>query len=260
VVAPYTPGGPPTWSPPGPWGSQGGAVANPQETDLQGLSKVWIAALISIVGSALGVAVPLALSSTGYFRIALPSSGSAVSYGLGALYLVLGVAVAGLAISIVSFWFYRDGFLSFRRVDIRFASSPTWALLVIIGLVMVCLGLVALLAGLAQVLSCTGVSTTIPPSCVNVGALLGGAALLLVGAIVLLIGYIGTLVAIWRLGDRFGSSLFKVGAVLLIFPFLSIVGEILILVAASNARSLVQQRPGYAMAPSVQYPPPPPQF
>jgi hypothetical protein len=241
-----------------PWAPQGPPPPNIREADLKGLSHVWTAALISIVGSALGVAVPLGLSSSGYFRISIPAAGSTVAYSLTALYVVLGVAVAGLAISLFSFYYYREGFLAFRSVDSRFSSSPTWAMLVIIGLVLLCLGLVALLAGLALLVACAGTSTTFPASCGGLGAVLGGAALLLVAVIVLLIGYIGVLVAIWRLGDRFGDSLFKVGAVLLIIPFLSVVGEILVLVAASGARSKIQQTPGYAAAPSVPYPPFPP--
>ena len=242
------------------WGPPAVQVPNSREADLKGLSQVWVAALISILGSALGVAVPLALSSTGYFRVSIPAAGSALAFGQTAVYVVLGVALVGLAISIFSFYYYREGFLAFRTVDPRFSSSPTWALLVIIGLVLICLAFVAILAAFAQLIACTGTSTTIPASCLNVLAVLGGVGLLFVGVIVLLIGYIGTLVAIWRLGDRFGDSLFKVGAVLLIIPFLSIVGQILVLVAASGARSKVQQAPGYAMAPSMPYPPPPPPY
>lgn len=228
--------------------------------DLGALSKIWTAALISILGSLLGVAVPLALSFGHYISFSIPATGSTVTYGVTALYTVLGIGIVGIVISIVAFWFYRDGFLALRPVDPRFASSPTWALLVIIGLIMVSLGLVAVLVGLVQTLSCVGTSTTVPATCVNIGALLGGVGLLLVGVIVLLIGYIGTLVAIWRLGTRYDNSLFKIGAVLLIIPFLSVVGQILILVAASSAKGRVGQGPAYGMAPSVPYPPPPPPY
>jgi len=260
MTGPYPPVGAPTWSPQRGWGPQGGPVRDAREADLAALSKVWTGALISVVGSALGVAVPLALSSSGHFTISIPASGSTLPFTATALYLVLGVALIGLALSMVSFWFYRDGFIALRGIDARFSSSPTWALLVIIGLVMVWLALVAVLVGLLQLLSCVGAGTTIPTSCVSLGVLLGGLALLFVGLVVLLIGYIGTLVAIWRLGDRYGNSLFKIGAVMLIIPFLSIVGQILILIGASSAQSQVRQRPAFAMAPSMASPPsaPPP--
>ncbi len=260
MAAPYTPGGPPSWSPRMAWGPQGQQAPNTREADLSALSKIWTAALVSILGSILGVAVPLTLSFFHYISFTIPATGSAVTYGTTALYLVLGIGLVGLVISIIAFWFYRDGFLALRPVDPRFASSPTWALMVIIGLIMVSLGLVAVLAGIVQILTCTGTSTTIPASCISLGALLGGLALLVIGAIVLLIGYIGTLVAIWRLGSRYNDALFKVGAVLLIIPYLSIIGQILILVAASGVRKRVEQTPGAGFAPSVTYPPPPPPY
>jgi hypothetical protein len=260
MSSPYTPGGPPAWSPQMTWGPPQIQPPDTRETDVAGLSKIWTAALISIIGTALSVAVLVALE-TGYLRAALPSSGSPLTITQTAVGIVLGLAIAGLAISVVSFWYYREGFVAFRKVDARFSSSPTWALMVIIGLILLALGVVALFAELLSLISCVGTSTTtIPPSCVNLGALLGSLGLLLIGAIILIIGYIGTLVAIWRLGDRYGNSLFKIGAVLLIFPYLSFVGQILVLVAASGARTQVQQRPGtgFATMPSMMAPPPPP--
>jgi uncharacterized protein DUF973 len=240
------------------WVPQSAPVVDAPQTDLAALSNIWNAALIAIIGSALGVAVPLVLSSTGYYSFSVPAAGAPVRFTAAHAYAVLGVAVVGVVISVVSFWYYRRGFLALRGIDAKFASSPTWALLVIIGLPILALGLLALLASLLQLLACAGTSITIPASCVNVGSLLGGLGLLAIGLIVLFIGYIGTLVAIWRLGDRYGNSLFKIGAVLLIFPFLSIVGQILVLVASSSAQTTVRQRPPMMLAPAFPSPPPPP--
>jgi hypothetical protein len=233
------------------------APPDTRAADIEGLSHVWTAALISIIGTALGVAVPLGLEGAGYVTVQLPVSGGTATFDQAALLAVTGIAVAGIVLSILSFWFYRSGFLALRTIDSRFSSSPTWALMVIIGLAMVMFGLVIVIIGLLSTLSCSGTSTMIPLSCVNLGALLGGLALLLIGVIVLLIGYIGTLVAIWRLGTRYNEALFKVGAVLLILPFLSVVGQILILVGASGVRRRIREAPAFGMAPSVQYQPPP---
>lgn len=263
MTMPPSPGGPGAWPPRAAWGPVGVPPApNPREADLAALSHVWTAALIAIIGSALGVAVPLALSTTGYFSLTVPAAGETFSYGETALLTVLGISLVGFVLSIVSLWFYREGFLAVRSVDTRFSSSPTWALLAIVGLVLVFLALIVILYALLQVLSCVSSSATpgmFSASCVNIGALLGGFGLLLVGGIILLIGYIGTLVAIFRLGTRYNDSMFKIGAVLLIFPYLSVVGQILVLVAASRARSRVQQGPVYGFSPSVgTWSPPPP--
>lgn len=227
--------------------------------DLVALGQIWRAALIAVVGSVLGIAVPLVLSNAGYFTIIIPTAGSAFRVNQTAVLAVLVVASVGLAISMVSFWLYREGFLAVRSVDPKFTSSPTWALMVIFGLVLFIVGLAVVLAGLLQLLSCTGGSTTsIPSSCLNLGPLLGGVVLLFVAAIVLLIGYIGTLVAIWRLGDRYDESLYKVGAVLLIIPYISFVGQILVLVATSRAKAKVERHPPFAAAPSYPSWTPPP--
>jgi Protein of unknown function (DUF973) len=249
------------YSPQMSWGPPPVPPSDSRDTDLAALSKIWTAALISVVGSALGV-VALVLTTTGYFRFVIPRSGSALPFAVTALYIVLGLALVGIAVSVVSFWFYRDGFLAVRRVDARFSSSPTWALLVIIAAILLALGLVALFASLIATVSCVGTATTIPVSCVNLGGLLGGLGLFLIAIIVGFIGIVGTLVAIWRLGDRYNDSLFKIGAVLLIIPYASFVGQILILVAASKAQTTVRQWPGtgFAAAPSVMSPPPPPPY
>lgn len=260
MTYPPSPGGVPTWTPQGTWGPQGlPQVTDTRAADLDALTQVRTAALISVVGSALGVAFPLALSLSGHFNITIPASGGTVTIDQTALVGVLGIALFGLVLSMLAFWFFRGGFLSLRSVDQRFSTAPTWALLTIVGLVLVGLGLVLFLGGFVQLLACIGPSSSIPASCIPLGLILGGAALLLIGVIVLLIGYIGTLVAIWRLGTRYDDSMFKIGAVLFIIPFLSIVGQILVLVAASGARTKIQQRPVLGLAPSVpSYPRPPP--
>lgn len=259
MAAPYPPGAPPTWAPPPVW-TQPGMPPGPdvRNADLTGLSRVRLAALIAVVGSALGVALPLAFSFTGTFSFSVPAAGSAYTYSGTAIAFVIGTALVGLTLTLVSLWFYREGFLALRTVDGSFSSTPTFALLAVIGLVMVWAGLVLVLVELLTLLSCVTVGGVIPASCVALGGLLGGLALLLIGLILVLIGYIGTLVGIWRLGTRYGDSLFKIGAVLLIFPFLSVVGEILILVAASHAETRVRQAPPPAYAPSTAPFPPPP--
>ena len=257
MAGPYTPAGPPSWGPPALWSRPAPQRPNIGEADTKGLSDVWTAALISMIGTLLGVAV-FALSETGTFRVSVSTVGSGISISETGLYPALGVSIGGLAISVVSFYFYREGFRSFRTVDTTFATAPTWAVLVIIGLVLTGVGLPLFLLAAFQIASCSGAATTGVLSCANLGALLGGGLLLLVGGCVALVGYIGTLVAIWRLGGRFGDSLFKVAAVFLIIPFLSLVGQILILVATSNARSRLRNNPAYAMTPSTLYPPKPP--
>jgi len=56
----------------------------------------------------------------------------------------------------------------------------------------------------------------------------------LVGAALAIVGFFALAIGVWRLGDRFGEDLFKVGAVLLIL--VGVVGMVVILIAARSAR------------------------
>ena len=121
-------------------------------------------------------------------------------------------------------------------------TPATLALLAIIGAVLVFAGLLWILGQAHQWFQCAAGVTPIPTSCVSVGPLVGAAGLVVVGAIVYVVGLIGIWLGLWRLGTRYNTSLFKIGMVLIIFPFLDIVGFILIIVAARDARSRAMAR------------------
>jgi hypothetical protein len=256
MANPYTPPNPPGWTPAMTWGPPAVTPPDTSKTDIAGLSKIWTAAAVAIAGSVLGIVVLVAVN-VGYVQTDLPMSGSPLSVATTGLEIVVGVGLVGLVISVVSFWYYRDGFVFLRTVDTRFSSTPTWLLLVIAGIVFVGIALTVLLWAILSLVSCAGNATVVPPSCIVPGNLLGPLALLLLAGIIALVGFIGTLVGIWRLGDRYGNSLFKIGAVLLIIPYVNIIGQILILVAAGGARAQIKTRPGagFMTMPSVMSPP-----
>ncbi|MCI4352766.1 MAG: DUF973 family protein [Thermoplasmata archaeon] len=234
-------------------------AAAPQrpEKDLAALSRIRGAAIVAMVGAAASAAISVVLSTGGYLRFAPTTTTTLPTFTSMFLFIFLGVELAAFAALVASFELYREGFVELRDVDTRFSSSPTFALLAMIGFVILAVGLLVLLLALYNIVSCAGHTLPIPLGCLQLGTLLGGVALAGIGGIVALIGVIGTLVAIWRLGERYAESLFKVGAILLIIPFLNIVGQILIFVAARGATSRIQQHPGPGFAPSFLAPPPP---
>lgn len=240
-------------TPPG-WGAPTSVAASTKGADLAALSSFKIAAIISIVSSALGYTYPLFSSLGGGYSFSVPMGGSTTSLTNAAVSTFFGIVIVGLAIAIVSYLFLRSGFARLRAVDGRFASTPTFAIVAIVGLVMVAAGLGVFLGWLLQLLSCAGSLSTIPSSCVNLGTLLGGVALLGIGGIILLVGVIGTVVGIWRLGDRYNDVLFKVGAILLIF--FGFVGAILLLIGVVRAERNVRAAPDVS-APQFSSPPPP---
>jgi uncharacterized membrane protein len=239
MAAPSRAGGPPDWESPT---ASVPAWAPPNLEELEGhlaaLSQIRKAALLSVVSAALGISVSLVFSWTGYHALSVTSTGTGLTTPGNALnFLVLEVFI-GLALSIVSFWFYRDGFLALRTLDERFRWSAAYAWLAILGGVIVGLGLLLVLVVLFPCITTYGMSW---PSCFSFIPVTSGLVILAVGLIVFLIGYIGTLVAIWRLGARYRESLFNIGAVLALFPFLNVLGEVLVFVAASRAESKVRQ-------------------
>ncbi len=182
-----------------------------------------------------------------------------VSLDTGLLYSLLLVGAIGLILQIVVFYLYHQGFSELRRVQPDFSFPSIFALVAAGALVLVLLGLILLVKVLAQVANCTPSGFPIPQSCFSAAGVELTASLVLLGlgALLLLIGTVGVLIGVWRLGERYQRSGFKVAAILFIFPFVNIVGSILILVETTNL--LGQGRPGPSsggLPPSPSGPPP----
>jgi Protein of unknown function (DUF973) len=244
MAVPFVPGGSPP-SPP----QRGGDPRVPEtldhnSTELAGLSNLRRAAVVAVVGSTLW--------SLGFLTTVSPGPALSLSNRVGEPHLILGMEIGATLVTIFAFWLYAMGFARLRGIDAEFVQAPVWATVAIVGLLLQSLAVVVIIASTGNVSSCTLFGeATAAPTCPNVAALLGGLAMSVVGEIVLFIGYIGTIIFIWRLGARYWDPLFRVGAILLIFPFLSIVGQILVLAAASRARTRVQHRPGVGIAPAA---------
>lgn len=201
------------------------AWVSPEAEELEGhpagLSQVRTGAFLFLLGSALSVAAPILFSSTGYLRLSIPSPGTYSSGIVSTSLFVPFTFLVGLTFSFVAFWFYHDGFAALRTLDERFRWSPSFAWLAIIGIVLVLVGLAALdLALFAFVLYF-------------------GLGLLALGTVLILVGVIGILVGLWRMGVRYHESLFQVGAFLTLLPFLSLVGQLLVLWGSTRVRSRI---------------------
>jgi len=162
------------------------------------------------------------------------------------------VAVISAALSVTEVLLLRAAFHRLAPVDPRFSTPSKLALLLIIGFMIVLIGLVPVVLGAQSLSGCVAnaANSTFSGNCSGLGDLVAGALLLLAGGIIAIIGYIGCLLGIWRFGTRYGNDRFKVGAVLLIFPLLNVVGAILILVASQSERTR-RISPGAPGAPRV---------
>ena len=222
-----------------------------------GLEAIRWSSALSLVGLVL---VGVLFFFTGQLTPAFsPSFGPnmMVSFDTGLLHSLLLVGAIGILLQMVVFYLYHRGFAELRRVQTDFSSPSTFALVALGSLVLVLLGLVSIIQVLDQLASCTPSGSPIPQSCFSAagGGALAAFALLGVGALLLLIGTVGVLIGIWRLGERYQRSGFKVAAILFIFPFVNIVGSILILVETTSL--LGQGRSGQSSgSPPPSGPPP----
>jgi len=81
-------------------------------------------------------------------------------------------------------------------------------------------------------------AASLPPSFFTLFGSLGiDSALLGLGGILTLVGLIGgQILGLWRVGTRYNETTIKVGAIFTIIPLLNIVGPILVLIGALEAK------------------------
>ncbi len=215
--------------------------------------------LLSVVGTYLSFAyggLSLGISCNSVTETcSIPSAAVALLGGLFAL------EVVGTIIGILFVLKFRSAFQTLVPVDYRFRSPASLSILLVIGFILIVLGEGVLFATVANIIGqCSNLNTT---NCYNAatgaaGALLASLGVLVLGAILALIGGILLLVGIWRLGTRYDDSLLKVGAVLLIIPFLDIAGIFLIYFGVTQAQGRLASAGGLSMpGASPPFAPPP---
>jgi hypothetical protein len=220
-------------------GSDRGPSPATRPADLLALSSVTIAAIIGLVGTIASLATLFVRSATS-ISAATQSNGS-VSFTLSATQLDVLAAAAGVGLL---FWIaevllYRRAFRTLARHDPRLSTPSILMMVALIGLAIIVAAGAGLVVLLYQAVQCAGPGNPITTACLNFSGAGGLGLLLGLGAVLAVIGYIGLLVGIWRLGTRYGESMFQAGAVLLLFPFLNVIGVILILVAARSVHSRI---------------------
>jgi uncharacterized membrane protein len=229
--APYPPG----------YGAAPG-VPNPasRPADVQALSNVSIAAILALVGAIVGLALFFTTNAASIIGVSTGASGTSFSLSLSTLYLLIATSGISIVLTILELVFYRSAFHTLAPHDSRFSTPASLVLLALIAILIIVAAAAYLVYGAYEAILCAGSGHPVTSACFSVGTLLGLVAIVGVAAVLALIGWIGLLIGIWRLGSRYNESLFKVGAVLLIFPVLNVVAVILILVAARSARARIE--------------------
>ena len=215
--------------------SPAGPTAASRAADRSALSNVQFAAILGLIGAALSIATLFVTPAFSFVSYTTTSSGTSVSLNMTALWLFAALGAAGLILTIVELWLYREAYRELTPHDARFSSPASLTLMALIALILLIAVGAALVALVYEAIVCAGSGNPITSSCISLGEALGLLALVGILAIVLLIGFIGFLIGVWRLGSRYSDGMFKAAAILLIFPVLNIVGTILILIAARSA-------------------------
>jgi len=229
---------------PSPYYPYGQAPAAPPAgpADRSALSRVKLAALLGLVAGALSLVELAATPALRFLSVSTTAGGTSVSVNESAFLLAVLFGSLGVAFTLVELWLYRRAFQTLAPFDYNFSTPASLALAAAIGIVLISLAAAGLVALFVQAFNCAagGPLTT---ACLNVGGILGLAVVVLIAAIVALIGYIGVLIGIWRLGVRFNEGMFKIGAVLLLFPVVGVVGSLLIFLGARAALASVGSAP-----------------
>jgi hypothetical protein len=217
----------------------GARTQAPPSAELDTLSNVATAALLSLIGNVIGLVAVFGTSGVQALTVSTSTSGTMISLNSSSLLIFGAVLTVSAILTFLELIFFRVAFKKIQPYDERFSTPAKLVLILLIALPIVLLAAVALLYLVSQAITCAGPGNFIPPACLNGGGLLGILGILAVGGILALTGYIGLLLGIWRLGSRYDSTAFKVGAILLIFPLLNLVAAALILVSARSTRAQI---------------------
>ena len=198
-------------------------VPPPTDVDLAAAASLKNGSLVGVIGEALSF-----FSFTfliGFFvNLGALSSTLALSGLIGCLVILL----VGLILGIVSLVMYRHAFVDLTRVDINSFKTPASFLrLYYIGLILLFVGALLFILGIIAALSVLSLGLLF------VFLTISG-IVWLVAAILMILGLIGLVLGMWRAGERYNNTLIKIGGILYIIPYASVVAPILVLIGASN--------------------------
>jgi hypothetical protein len=224
---PSIPPAPPSWGPPG-------AVPPAYSPlDRNALADLKTFALLGIVGIIISV---IAILGSNVGRIMTVSSGSfAGAISTGVALSILGVV--GFIIGIIALLKARSAFKDLSTVDHRFSTPATLVLVFFVGMIFFILFFIALAAVIGLVIaSAITASGTYNATPGLVAAGLALAAFGVLGTICFIVGAIGMILGLWRVGERYGEDMIKIGGILYIIPFVDIVAPILVYLGVNNAQ------------------------
>ncbi len=229
------------------------AGATPQSTPVHepaeaaGLGKVIWFCILEIAGVAVGWALALyffgsVFASMGVLGLGPNPTPAQVSAAVApAFRSMIEIVPTGMAVEIVAWIVLTLGFRDLGKVDRGKFHVPSVFMVVMMGsLAVVGMAAVSLTSGIPQLIAqmppAQGGALT-PASAALVTSMAGDFLFLALGGVLTIVGVVGGLIlGLWRVGERYGETTIKVGAVFTIIPLLNVVGAVLILMGARQAR------------------------
>lgn len=206
-----------------------------RRAEARGLDCIRIAMVIALVAALVGVVEEVGSRVLPFLTVTEVNHGIGFSFSNVGFFVSIIVLAAALAIA--ELVVLRIGLASLARVFPNEGGPAALAIVAIIGFVLLFLGVGLFFYWVQLAIDCAAGAVPFPDSCITTTLFYQSVALLGIGAVIALVGYIGVLIGLWRVGSAYADSAIKVGTVLLIFPFLNVIGAILILVRVSEHRS-----------------------
>ncbi len=212
--------------PPGPMAASPTAD---RAVELRGARLARAASLTSLLGLLLAWVGPVAI----IFFLGVEVHYGGFHLGSGAATVasiedLLGVVVFGAALILVSLVLYLVSFNAFRKAGPGFGGPLALMVIGLVGFLLILVGAALVLLDFFHAVACSASGAT--SSCLDLSQLAGAVLAIFGGLFLAFLGWIGLLIGVYRIGKRYGSTITKVGAILMIIPFLGVIAPILILI------------------------------
>ena len=206
--------------------SQGGEMKG---SILKGLSNIRIGMIFIILAFIVGFVIIFAITGRfdvrGFFLFGgLASTSLSTKTLTSALEISSLIIIVSSIFTLVSVYFFRSGFSSLERVNMRFGTGKTGSTAMFIGYILFIIAYVAIIAAVVAALAGN------PPGAA--GYLILALVFLVIGGLMVFVGLIMICIGLFRIGSVFNQDSSKIGAIL--FFFLSIVGAIIMLLSTGS--------------------------
>jgi hypothetical protein len=142
-------------------------------------------------------------------------------------YFVPITSLVSILLGIASLILMIIAFRVFSKTDERFRVPYIFSIVALAGTIIITVGLSFIMGTSLYALGATGFSSVI----LITGGVIIGLIILTIGAIIGIIGSIfGMILGLWRLGKKYKTNVISLGAILIIFPVLNIVGVLMVII------------------------------